>query len=232
MANSPKAAVAAQDAPAAAESAPAPAGRRKTLVIAVAVLVLAGAAGGAWLVLKGRHAAEGEAAARPARKEIRHADKGVPPVFLALEPFVVNLHGASAQADQFLQTDITLRVADASVVEEIKQHMPEVRNRVLMLLSGRTAQELLTPQGKSKLAEDVRMEVTLVVDPDAPRPAAAEPVPARAEGTKAGTAAAETGDKAAAQDEAAPAPAAAEDEAQSSEDARVRSVLFTSFIIQ
>ncbi len=202
-----------------------PAGKKKLIVVLAGVLLLSGGGGGgAWYILKDKHSTEGEAQAKPV-KTVKHAKKDAPPVFLPLEPFVVNLRAQTPQSsDQFLQTDMTLRLAGPEVVDQVKQHMPEVRNRVLMLLSTRTSQELLTPEGKARLAESVRVEITAVVDPDAV--AAVEPPKVEkvaAEGGKSGDAAGEA--------PAAETEAEAE-EPQSPEDYKVKSVLFTSFIIQ
>lgn len=231
MAKSPKA-----EAEAAPEAAAPKAGGKKKLILMVAgaLLLVAGAAGGTWFAMKGSHApaAESAAPAKAAKKERKPVDKGAPPVFLPLESFVVNLHSTTPQAgDQFLQTEMTLRLADESVVMDVKQHMPEVRNHVLMLLSSKTAAELLTPEGKSKLAEAVRVEITSVVDPEAPRPVekpAAKSAIKKVEGEE-GKGATE---KAAAKEEEEPAEGAEGEEAQSPEDYKVKRVLFTSFIIQ
>ena len=230
MAKSPKAeAEAAPEAPAAKVG-----GKKKLILISAgALLLVASAAGGTWFAMKGSHApvAADGTPVKAAKKEPKHVDKGAPPVFLPLESFVVNLHNSAPQSgDQFLQTEMTLRLADESVVMEVKQSMPEVRNRVLMLLSSKTAQELLTAEGKAKLAEAVRVEITSVVDPEAPKPVekpAENPAIKKVdtEGEKIAT------EKTAAKEEE-PAEAAEAEEAQSPEDYKVKRVLFTSFIIQ
>jgi flagellar FliL protein len=230
MAKSPKA-----EAEAAPEAAAAKTGGKKKLILMVAgaLLLVAGAAGGTWFAMKGSHAPAAEGApVKAAKKERKPVDKGAPPVFLPLESFVVNLHSTTPQAgDQFLQTEMTLRLADESVVTDVKQSMPEVRNRVLMLLSSKTAQELLTPEGKAKLAEAVRVEITSVVDPEAPKPVEK---PAKKAGIKKVEGEGEKGaaEKSASKEEEEPAEGAEGEEAQSPEDYKVKRVLFTSFIIQ
>ena len=197
-----------------------PVGKKKLIIVLASVLLLGGGGGGgAWFMLKDNQSADGETQAKPVKKEVKHATKDAPPVFLPLEPFVVNLRNQSAQGnDQFLQTNLTLRVDGPGVADEIKQHMPEVRSRVLMLLSNKTSLELLTPEGKTKLAESIRVEVTAVVDPDAVKPA--EPPKIRKESDEPG----QKSDSGEAAVEA--------EEPQSPEDYKVKSVLFTSFIIQ
>ncbi|MBI3529263.1 MAG: flagellar basal body-associated FliL family protein [Betaproteobacteria bacterium] len=222
MAKSPKIEAAKEEV--AEPTARKPGGKKKLIIVLASVLLMGGGGGGAWYMLKGKHSAEGEAQATPI-KEVKHAKKDAPPVFLPLEPFVVNLRAQAPQSnDQFLQTDMTLRLAGPEVVDQVKQHMPEVRNCVLMLLSTKTSQELLTPEGKARLAESVRVEITAVVDPDAVKPVEQPRIKKEAaEGDKAGEAAKE-----------APAEEteAAAEEPQSPEDYKVKSVLFTSFVIQ
>ncbi len=79
------------------------------------------------------------------------------PVFLSLETFTVNLEPENS--DQHLQTNLTLKVGDNEAVNMIKLHMPEVRNRVLLLLSSKTASQIATVEGKKKLATELLAEI-------------------------------------------------------------------------
>lgn len=197
--------------PAAAAAAPAAAPKsRKKLIIIVGVAVLVIGAAGGWFMMGGKHeGGEAQAKAEESRKAAG------PPVFLPLEPFIVNLQPQTSS--QFLQADITLRVADQHVVDELKALMPEVRDRVLSLLATKNAPELTAPGGRDKLAEAVRIEVTRIVDPDAIRET---PEPKLAKEPAEGEPAVEA--------EAVDAPA----EEAPAEEMKIRSVLFTSFIIQ
>lgn len=80
------------------------------------------------------------------------------PTFLPLENMVVNL--ADQGGDRFAQIGITLELQDEATATLIKQYMPSIRNGVLMLVSQRTADELLLREGKEKLAADILREVT------------------------------------------------------------------------
>jgi flagellar FliL protein len=77
-------------------------------------------------------------------------------VFVPLDPFVVNL--ADREADRFAQVGITLEVADAHVGDEIKAYMPAIRNNILLLLAHKTSAELMDHEGKEQLAKEVRRE--------------------------------------------------------------------------
>ena len=130
----------------------APKKRGKLLIILAALVLLGGGGGGAaWYALKGEATPDGKpVAAKPAPSK--------PPVFIALEAFTVNLQHDDSTA-QYLQVGLSLKVADPAAVEAIKLRMPEVRNRVLLLLSSKKASELATPQGKEALSADLVKEI-------------------------------------------------------------------------
>ena len=134
-------------APETAAEAPPKKSKMKLIVLIVAALVVVGGAGaGAWYFLSGPAAA---GAPKEAKKEPAKA-----PVFVAMEPFTVNLQSESGN-DQFLQVTFTLQVPDAAQEESIKNFMPQVRSRLLFLLSSKKASEISTVEGKKKLTEDI-----------------------------------------------------------------------------
>jgi flagellar FliL protein len=123
------------------------------VLIGVALVVLLAAAGGAWFFLhkKSGEDAEPEAKAQPAK----------PPVFVNLEPFTVNLQ--PDQGEQYLQVVTVLKVEDAKAGDSIKQYMPELRHRMLLLLSAKRASEISAVPGREKLAEELRNEANAIV---------------------------------------------------------------------
>jgi flagellar FliL protein len=139
------------------ENAAPPAGGKKKLVILLAaVLVVVVAAVGAVLfLLGGKPAAEQEEADA---EQVEAVEEG-PPIYEKLETFTVNL----ADRESYLQVEISLKLADAKVQEQIKQRMPEVRDVLLRLLSSKTAEALVTPEGKTELAKEVAKEVNGVI---------------------------------------------------------------------
>ena len=149
------------NAPAAEQAAPKGGGKKKLIIIIAAVLVLVLVGGGAALMLlKKKPAEDGEDGADAAET---HAPKAKakpksdhPPTFVPLDPFTVNL--ADKDVDRFAQIGITLEVEDPKFAEQIKAYMPAIRSNVLMVLSHKTAVELLTREGKEKLAKDIMRE--------------------------------------------------------------------------
>jgi flagellar FliL protein len=122
---------------------------KKKLFIIGGLVILLGSGAGGWYFMNQSKADEHQA---PARKKV------APPVFVALEPFTVNLQNDGA-GEQFLQVAFTVQVAEQEEVESIKLYMPQVRSRVLLLLSGKKASEISSVEGKKKLAEDILAQI-------------------------------------------------------------------------
>jgi len=148
-------------APAAEEAAPKGGGSKKLIIIVAAVLVLLLVGGGAaFMLLKKKPPAEdGEDGAEATEAPVKanaHAKSDHPPTFVPLDPFTVNL--ADKDVDRFAQIGITLQVEDPKFADQIKAFMPAIRSNVLMVLAHKTAVELLTREGKEKLAKDIMRE--------------------------------------------------------------------------
>jgi len=162
-------------------------GKKKLIVMIVALAVLLSVVGGGTAVylIKKKAAAEAAAEAEDedgdgattrkvgAKDAHKKDEKHVPPVFLPLDPFVVNL--ADREADRFAQVGITLEVADAHTGDEIKAYLPAIRNNILLLLAHKTSADLMEPEGKEALAKEVRREslrpmgIELPDEDDAPK---------------------------------------------------------------
>ncbi len=147
---------------AAAEAAPPAGGKKKLIIIIVAVVLLLVIGGGAAFFLLKKKPAEGEEGgddhakaevAEPAPRARPPRDPKHPPVFVPLDPFTVNL--ADRDAERYAQVGVTLELDDAKTEAELKTYMPAIRNNILMVLSHRTAAQLLTREGKQKLAQSI-----------------------------------------------------------------------------
>lgn len=135
---------------------------KKLIIIFVAVvllLVVAGAAAFVMLAGGGDDEEDSKASAAAAK---------VPPTFVPLDTMVVNL--ADPGGDRFAQLGITLELSDPKVVDQLKSFMPAIRSNVLLLVSQRTSDELLTREGKEKLAADVLVEVSRPLGFRVPKP--------------------------------------------------------------
>lgn len=146
--------------PEAADAAAPPKGKSKKMMMIIgAVLVLALGGGGAFFYIsKQRAAAEDGEDAAPA-KAAAHAAPKTPPAYLPLDSMVVNL--ADVGGEKVAQVGITLEVTDAHASDSVKAYLPTIRSGVLMLISQRTSEELLTQEGKEKLAKDILREASI-----------------------------------------------------------------------
>jgi flagellar FliL protein len=199
-----------------------PGGKKKLVVmIAVAAIVLGGGGVGALVYMKKQKAAAEAAAdaaddadsdsvapAKAAKKERKEK-----PVFVPMDPFVVNL--ADHEADRYAQIGITLEVPDEHVGEEIKTYLPAIRNNILLLLAHKSSTDLAGGEGKELLARQIRREALKAMGEEVDDEDDGAAAPA-AEGASA----------------AAVPPKKKKKKKAVVEDAPIRSVQFSSFIIQ
>lgn len=149
-----------------AEVAKPPAKSKKMLIIIVAaVLLLVLAGGGAFLYISKQRAAaaaaeeDGGEHATTTQAADSHDAAKKPPVYLPMDNMVLNL--ADPGGERVAQVGITLEVRDAAAADSVKAYMPTIRSGVLMLLSQRTSEELLSAEGKQKLIEDILRETSV-----------------------------------------------------------------------
>ena len=154
-------------------STAAPPKKSKTLVLVLAaVLVLGGGGTGAWWFLGGGKGGDSVSEKKKTQRK---------PVFVNLEPFTVNLR--DDRGERYAQIGITFEVEDASVEMAIKDHLPSVRNNILLLVSAKSIEDLLSAQGKQQLAQEVRASAGSALGVAAPPAgAASQPVAAVADG--------------------------------------------------
>lgn len=154
--------------PAPAAPAPAKSGNKLILMVGLGLLLAAGGAGGAWLALGGKdkgHEAKVEEK-KPAKK----------PLFTTLEPFTVNLQ--DPRGERFAQIGVTLQFEDPEVEVTLKDRLPAVRNAILLLISSKQIDDLLSTQGKQHLAQQIRVQAARAMGVAVADAIAAAPAPA------------------------------------------------------
>jgi flagellar FliL protein len=134
---------------------------KKIVIIAVAVLVFgAGGAGGWWWYSNRAQAA----AAQEGEKGDKHAKKAPSGESAAvlMEPFLVNL--ADKEASRFLRVSLQLVIdnkklaAELGAKEEGGEHAvlkAKLRSAILELLTTKTSDHLVTPEGKTELKKEI-----------------------------------------------------------------------------
>jgi flagellar FliL protein len=114
------------------------------VMIAIGVLALLVAGAGAYYFLVYR-ASNSESA----------ESKSVVQIFVPLEVFTVNLRPESGDSQQYLQAIMSLQVPSEKDAQALKDRMPEVRNRILFILSAKSASEVSSVDGKVNLTTEI-----------------------------------------------------------------------------
>lgn len=144
---------------------PQAAAKKKKLImlggIGAVLLMLAG--GGSWLMislLSGDTAeqpqadADSEAAGTDEKPAPAKATAKPPAEYIALDPaFLANFTIGNRQ--RYLQVSIVAMARDTKHIEALRSHMPLVRNRIVMLLSGENFEQLQTDEGRVLLQQKV-----------------------------------------------------------------------------
>ncbi|HFF1652984.1 TPA: flagellar basal body-associated protein FliL [Providencia rettgeri] len=129
----------------------------KGLLILFALVALAGAGFGGytwWTTQQGTQTAS-EDEKRPNMPQ---------PIFMELEPFTVNLAGVDGP-DRVLYIHVTLRLANEKSRKQLHEYLPEVRSRLLLLLSEQKAKNIENHDGKLQLMKEIKQTLTPTLIP-------------------------------------------------------------------
>ncbi|HGA2976166.1 flagellar basal body-associated protein FliL [Klebsiella aerogenes] len=131
-------------------SLPATAPKRPLLIILLTIVAVAAcaAAGYSWWLLQQRDGG--------AQTAIEKEKPPAPPVFMPLDTFTVNLVTPDNDPDRVLYIGLTLRLPDEATRRQLNDFLPEVRSRLLMLLSRQEASHLANEQGKQQLVAQIK----------------------------------------------------------------------------
>jgi flagellar FliL protein len=77
-------------------------------------------------------------------------------ISLPLEEFLVNLNGSS---DHYLKTTVALGLKKGLTEEQVKEHVPAMRDAILTVLQSKTMKELNSPKERDALKDDIRDSV-------------------------------------------------------------------------
>ena len=82
--------------------------------------------------------------------------------YAKLETLTVNLHGLT----QYLQVNMTLKLAKPEISESIKEWNPAIRHELILLLSSQKGAELATFEGKKKVMEAAKIAINKILKLD------------------------------------------------------------------
>lgn len=121
----------------------------KGLIALFALLAIAGAGFGGYTWWTTQQTAN------PTNEDEKRANMPQP-IFMDLEPFTVNLPGLNESPDRVLYINVTLRLANEKSRKQLHEYLPEVRSRLLLLLSEQKSKTLSTHEGKLQLMQAIK----------------------------------------------------------------------------
>jgi flagellar FliL protein len=161
------------------QQAPAAKGGKSKLILAlVAVVVLGGLGGGAYVMLgKGgdaeaaKHGADdgGHKGSKDGKhgKEGKGSEKGAPDAedaIVALDTFVVNL--ADENAQRYLKVTMKVEFFGPEAPPRFAARQAQIRDLLLSLLGSKTVADVRTIEGKQQLRDEVMARISRVIEED------------------------------------------------------------------
>ncbi len=131
------------------------------MLVGAIVLVLASMAGVFFMLKSMGMLNTGGAAVEHAAEAAAEEEK--PAIYHALDPaFVVNFKDRGRT--RYVQIEVQVMTRDPAVIDVLDQHMPLIRNNLLLLFSGQTSETLHSAEGKEKLRLAARAEIQRILE--------------------------------------------------------------------
>lgn len=130
------------------------------IILGVGILVLGGGGFFAYTKLLAHKPAVEEVASQEAKKEAA-------PVIgemLVMEPFVVNL--ADPKGKRYLKVKIELELESKEAVDKATKVSPKLRDMVIMMLTSLGFEEIMTPEGKIRVRDELLERFNEIMRPD------------------------------------------------------------------
>jgi flagellar FliL protein len=125
---------------------------KRHVVASLSAVIVAGLLGAGWFY--GRDLLHPGAAAYESKAR---------DITLDLDAFVVNLSG---DAGRYLRASVTIAFSTERDKQIVKSASSRVRDGILLLLSGKTAEKLLAPEGKTELRDEIVERINTAIGSD------------------------------------------------------------------
>lgn len=140
--------------------------KKGLIILVICFLIIAIAVGAGLFVLWGKVsstapetvASSEEVAEKRDVKDVKMKIKSL----LSMESFVVNL--ADPGGKRYLRVSIALELDDKDFVEEAKKNVPQMRDRILMILPAKKFKDIRTSSGKDSLRKEIIAQLNPLLD--------------------------------------------------------------------
>lgn len=143
-----------------AEGADQPKKKNKLVLFAIIGIVFALVGGGGFFAYTKFLAPEPAIDQSDVEKEVKE------PIgeMFTLEPFVVNL--SDPKGKRYLKVTIAIELENAMGLETAEKNKPKLRDMIIMLLTSLSFEEVMTPEGKIRVRDELFERVNLILRPD------------------------------------------------------------------
>lgn len=135
-------------------------------IISLLSLILIG--GGIFFYVKKKHQSDTEDVSEP----VESKKEKIASFYIPLDKFVVNIPAFNSNGeklDRFIQIQFTFEISDddqkAKKEEIIKNYMPVIKHKSIMILTNYEDTKLLTLEGKKALTEELKQEFNKILTP-------------------------------------------------------------------
>ncbi|OAQ21315.1 flagellar basal body-associated FliL family protein [Thermosulfurimonas dismutans] len=133
-------------------------GKKFLIFIILGVGLLLGAGAAAYFLLFSKSSPPPEEEQVPVEP-----DKPEVGPFLQLNPFVVNLSDPTGR--RYLRVKIALELKDDKALSEANDRIPQINDTIILVLSSKTVEEVLAPEGKAELRFEIMNKLNQLLGP-------------------------------------------------------------------
>ena len=147
----------------AAEEAPKKSKLTFFIILGVTILLLGGGGFFAYTKLMAPKPTAAEGEHKEGEEKKGEPGKAIGEI-LPLDPFVVNL--ADPSGKRYLKLKVELELETPAAVEKAKQVSPKLRDMVIMMLTSLSFEEVMTPEGKIRVRDELLERFNQIMRPD------------------------------------------------------------------
>ena len=122
------------------------------LLIAVMLVLTIGLAAG-FFMMWGKLSDMNSAANAAVSTEAEQSQTAQLGTLFSLETFIVNL--ADVERSRYLRVTMDLELVESSDTDKLNDRLPQVRDRILMILPSKTFEEIASVEGKTALRDEI-----------------------------------------------------------------------------